>query len=129
VSQRRSKVAGVFAILGALYSVALIVVWSSSQSALTELFATDPFLAGLGTVAGGVASIVLLPHFITSVFGSVLAIVGFFARNDGLVLAAAILFTVALAMFFLSAIVLLPVVVLGFFGYSNQRRLNAGHDS
>jgi len=125
VSQRRSKVAAVFAIFSTLYSVALVVVWSSSQSALTELFATDPFLAGLGTVAGGVASIVLLPHFITAVSGSVLAVLGFLSRNDGLLLAAAILFTVALAMFFLSAVVLVAVVVLGFFGYSNQRRLNA----
>jgi len=124
VSQRRSKVALVFAILGVLYSVGLMVAWSSSQAALTELFTTDLILAGLGTVAGGVASIVLLPHFITSVAGSVLALVGFFSRNEGLLLAAAILFTVALAMFFLSAILLLPAVILGFFGYSNQRRLN-----
>ena len=124
MSQRRSKVALVFAILGVLYSVGLMVAWSSSQAALTELFTTDLILAGLGTVAGGVASIVLLPHFITSVAGSVLALVGFFSRNEGLLLAAAILFTVALAMFFLSAILLLPAVILGFFGYSNQRRLN-----
>jgi len=124
MSHRRSKIALVFAIFGVLYSVGLIVAWSSSQAALTDLFTTDPFLAGLGTVAGGVASIVLLPHFISSLFGSVLAVVGFFSRNDGLLLAAAILFTVALAMFFLSAVFLLPVVILGFFGYANQRRLN-----
>jgi len=124
VSQRRSKIALVFAIFGVVYSVGLMVAWSSSQAALTELFTTDPFLAGLGTVAGGVASIVLLPHFITSVAGSVLALLGFFSRNEGLLLAAAIVFTVALAMFFLSAILLLPVVILGFFGYTNQRRLN-----
>jgi len=124
VSRRRSKVALVFAILGAVYSVAMIVLWSRSQTALTELFETDPFLAGLGTVAGGVASIVLLPHFISSVIGSVLAVLGVMTRNDGLILAAAILFSVALAMFFLSAVVLAAVVVVGFFGYSNQRRLN-----
>ncbi len=125
MSQRRSKIALVFAILGVVYSVGLMVAWSSSQAALTELFTTDPFLAGLGTVAGGVASIVLLPHFITSVAGSVLAVVGFFSRNEGLLLAAAILFTVALAIFFLSAVFLLPAAILGFFGYSNQRRLNS----
>ena len=123
--KRRSKVGLIFAALGTAYSVALMVVWSTSQSALNELFTTDPFLAGLGTVASGVASIVLLPHFLSAVFGSVLAIIGFFTKNDGLFLAAAVLFTVALAMVFLSAIVLLPVVILGFFGYSNQRRLNA----
>jgi hypothetical protein len=125
MSNRRSKAAFVFAVLGTVYTVALIVLWSSSQSALTEMFTTDPFLAGLGTVAGGVASIVLLPHFISTVFASVLAILGFLTRNDGFILAAAILFSVALSLFFLSGLLLLPVVVMGFIGYASQRRLNA----
>jgi hypothetical protein len=125
MSGRRSKVVLVFALLSAVYTVVLSVVWSRAQSALTELFMTDPFLAGLGTVAGGVASIVLLPHFISTVFGSILAVVGFLTRNDGFVLAAAILFSVAVAMFFLSGLILVPVVIMGFIGYANQRRLNA----
>ena len=124
MSGRRSKAVFVFAVLGTVYTVVLIALWSSSQSALTELFMTDPFLAGFGTVAGGVASIVLLPHFISVVFASVLAIVGFLTRNDGFILAAATLFSVAVAMFFLSGLLLLPVVTLGFIGYANQRRLN-----
>ena len=123
---RRSKVVLVFAVLGALYTVVLAVLWSGAQSALTELFLTDPWLAGLGTVAGGVASIVLLPHFISAVFASVLGLVGFFTRNDGFILASAIVFTLAVAMFFLSGFFLVPVVVLGFIGYANQRRLNTG---
>ena len=124
MSGRRSKAVFVFAVLGTVYTVVLIALWSSSQSALTELFMTDPFLAGFGTVAGGVASIVLLPHFISAVFASVLAILGFITRNDGFILAAATLFSVAVAMFFLSGLLLLPVVILGFMGYANQRRLN-----
>ena len=125
MSSRRSKAVFFFALVGLIYSVGMIVTWSLGQSALTDLFTSDPVLAGLGTVAGGVASIVLLPHFISSVIASVLGVVGFFARNEGFVLAAAILFSVALAMFFLSAVILLPVVVLGFVGYANQRRINA----
>ena len=124
MSGRRSKVVLVFALLSIIYTVVLSVLWSSAQSTLTELFETDPWLAGLGTVASGVASIVLLPHFISVVFGSILAVVGFISRNDGFVLAAATLFSVAVAMFFLSGLVLLPVVILGFIGYANQRRLN-----
>jgi len=125
VSHRRSKVVFFFALFGLLYSVGMTVTWSLGQAALTDLFTSDPVLAGLGTVAGGVASIVLLPHFISAVLGSVLGVLGFLARNEGFVLAAATLFSVALAMFFLSAVVLLPVVVLGFVGYANQRRINA----
>ena len=124
MSGRRSKGALVFAALSTAYTVALVVVWWSSQSALTELFATDPFSAGLGTVAGGVASVVLLPHFVSVVFGSVLAVVGFLTRNDGLILAAAVLLSVAVAMFVLSGLLLVPVVIVGFIGYSRQRRLN-----
>ena len=126
MSGRRSTVALFFAVLGALYSVVVTILWSRAQSALTELFLTDPWLAGFGTVAGGVASVVLLPHYISAVFASVLGVVGFFTRNDGFILAAAILFTVAVAMFFLSALVLLPIVIVGFIGYANQRRLNTG---
>jgi len=125
MSSRRSKAVFFFALVGLIYTVVLAVLWTSAQSALTELFETDPWLAGFGTVASGVASIVLLPHFISAVIASVLGVIGFFARNEGFVLAAAILFSVALAMFFLSALVLLPVVVLGFVGYANQRRINA----
>ena len=124
MSGRRSKVVLVFALLSVTYTVVLSVLWSTAQSTLTQLFDTDPWLAGLGTVAGGVASIVLLPHFISTVFGSILAVVGFLTRNDGFVLAAATLLSIAVAMFFLSGVFLLPVVVLGFIGYANQRRLN-----
>ena len=124
MSGRRSKAVLVFAVLSAAYTVVLSVLWSSAQSTLTELFETDPLLAGLGTVAGGLASIVLLPHFISVAFGSILAVVGFLTRNDGFVLAAATLLSVAVAMFFLSGLLLLPVVILGFIGYANQRRLN-----
>lgn len=124
-SNRRSTVVLFFAVLGAAYTVVLAVLWSSAQSALTELFEIDPWLAGLGSVAGGVASVVLLPHFISAVFASVLAIVGFFTRNDGFILASAILFSVAVALFFLSAPILVPVVIVGLMGYANQRRLNA----
>ena len=120
----RSAVVVVFAVLGTAYTAVLAVLWSSAQSALTDLFETDPWLAGLGSVAGGVASIVLLPHFISAVFASVLAVVGFFTRNDGFILAAATLFCVAVAMFFPSGLLLVPVVILGFIGYANQRRMN-----
>ena len=124
MSGRRSKVVLVYALLSVIYTVVLSVLWSNAQSTLTQLFETDPLLAGLGTVAGGLASIVLLPHFISAVFGSILAVVGFVARNDGFVLAAATLFSVAVAMFFLSGLLLLPLLILGFIGYANQRRLN-----
>ena len=124
MSGRRSKVVLVFALLSVIYTVALSILWSNAQSTLTQLFETDPVLAGLGTVAGGLASIVLLPHFISAVFGSILAVVGFLSRNDGFVLASATLFSVAVAMFFLSGLLLLPVVILGFIGHANQRRLN-----
>jgi hypothetical protein len=125
MSSRRSKAVFFFALVGLIYTVVLAVLWTSAQSALTEMFETEPWLAGFGTVASGVASIVLLPHFISAVMASVLGVIGFFTRNEGLVLAAAILFSVALAMFSLSALVLLPVAVLGFVGYANQRRINA----
>jgi hypothetical protein len=124
-SHRRSKVVLFFAVLGAVYTVVVTILWSRAQSALTDLFLSDPLLAGLGTVAGGVASIVLLPHYISAVFASVLAAIGFLTRNEGFILAASTLFCVAVAMFFLSGLLLLPVVILGFIGYANQRRLNA----
>ncbi len=124
MSGRRSKVVLVFALLSVIYTVALSVLWSNAQSTLTQLFETDPFLAGLGTVAGGLASIVLLPHFISAVFGSILAVVGFLTQNDGFVLASATLLSVAVAMFFFAGLLLLPVLILGFIGYANQRRLN-----
>ena len=121
---RRSKVALVFAVLSVVYSVVQAVARTRSQAALTDLFESEPFLAGLGSVAGTVASIALLPHFLSSVAASVLGLVGFVTRNDGLLLAAAIMITVAVVLFFVAALWLVPLVVLGFWGYSRQRRIN-----
>lgn len=122
--RHRSKLVFVFALVSVSYSVIQAVLWSRSQAALTELFETQPVLAGLGTVASGVASIVLLPHFFSSVAASILAVIGFLAKNDGLVLASAVLLTVATALFFVAALWLVPVLVVGFWGYSIQRRIN-----
>ena len=120
--KRRSFAAFLAAAFATVYTVTMMVIWSQGQAALTELFTTNPIVAGFGSVAGGVVSLVLLPHFITSVAGSLLGIIGFVFRNDGLILAAAILYVVSAALFFLSVPFLLPSIVLGFFGYANQRR-------
>jgi predicted branched-subunit amino acid permease len=50
--------------------------------------------------------------------------IGFFARKTSFQLTAAILYAVAAVLFFLYAIFLIPSIILGFIGYSVQKKLN-----
>lgn len=119
VFERRSKAAFFAALLGLAYSIYSIIYWAgvAGQSAASE----DAAVA----IAGGLATILVFPHMLTTVLATIFAIIGFFIRKPGLILTGAILFSVAAVLFLIYAVFLIPSIVLGFVGYSKQKKMNA----
>lgn len=113
--QNRSKAAFIGALLGTAYAVYSVVYWSGANSST----ASDGEAIG-----AALATALVLPHMLITVLAAIFALIGFFTRKAGLTLTGAILFAVAALLFLLYAAFLLPSIVLGFVGYSNQKKLN-----
>jgi len=113
--KNRSKAAFIGALLGTAYAVYSIVYWAGVNSST----ASDGEALG-----AALATAFVFPHMLVTVLGAIFALIGFFTRKAGLTLTGAILFAVAAVLFFLYAAFLIPSIVLGFVGYSNQKKLN-----
>lgn len=115
---RRSKAAFIGAAIGIAYSIYSVAYWLG-------VVGTAATSSDVGESLGaGIATALVLPHVIVTVLATVFAIIGFFVRGKGLILTGAILYSVAAVLFLVYAIFLVPSIVLGFVGYSNQKKLN-----
>ena len=76
-------------------------------------------------IGAGIATLLVLPHMLVTWLGIIFGLVGFFTRKAGFHLTAAILYAVAAVLFILYALFLVPSIVLGFIGYSVQKKINA----
>jgi hypothetical protein len=115
----RSKSAFFAALLATAYIVYSFAYWGGVAGQVGSLDGGEAFGAGLATL-------LVLPHNIIGALGALFGIIGFFNRSAGLILAAAILYSVSAAVFFLYALFLAPSIVLGFIGYSKQKKINKG---
>lgn len=113
---QKSKTAIISGVLGALYSIYLISYFGNT------IFGTNDGAEALG---GAIASAMVMPHLILVVLASIFMLIGAFINKVGFVLTGAILFCVAAAAFFIYAIFLIPMIVLGFIGYSKVRKIRA----
>lgn len=109
----KSKTAIISGILGALYSIYLIVYFGGAMDS------TD----GAEMVGGGIASALVMPHMILVILGSIFMLIGAFINKAGFALTGAILFCVSAAAFIMYAPFVVPMIVLGFIGYSKIRKI------
>jgi cytochrome c oxidase assembly factor CtaG len=117
--ENRSKAAFLAALLATAYAIYSVMYWSGVVGQ-TETLETGE------AIGAGLATLLVLPHTIVTVLGALFGIIAFFTRSPGLILTSAILYSVAAVLFFLYALFLVPSIVLGFVGYSNQKKLNKG---
>jgi hypothetical protein len=115
--ENRSKAAFLAALLATAYSIYSVTYWSGVVGQ------TDSMDAG-EAIGAGLATLLVLPHTIVTVIGALFGVIAFFTRSPGLILTSAILYSVAAVLFFVYALFLVPSIVLGFVGYSNQKKLN-----
>ena len=113
---RRSKAAFFAALIGLLYGIYLISYWSGTLATAED----DAELIG-----AGIATALVLPHMLITWLAVIFGIIGFFNRKAGLLLTAAILYCVGALFFLLYAAFLIPSIVMGFIGYSVQKKINA----
>ncbi|MGL4760713.1 MAG: hypothetical protein ACRCWG_04570 [Sarcina sp.] len=113
---QKSKAAIISGVLGALYSIYLIVHFGGS------MFATNDGAEALG---GAIASVMIMPHLILVILASIFMLIGAFINKVGFVLTGAILFCVGGAAFFLYALFVVPSIVFGFIGYSKVKKIKA----
>lgn len=109
----RSKILFVCAVLATAYVVYLIVYFGGSMG---ELNTSEE-------IGGAMATALVTPHIICMGLGAVFSWIGFFLRKPWGALTGAILYCVGALIFIMYAPLCIPMIVLGFIGFANQRKL------
>lgn len=110
----RSKVLFVANLLATAYAIYLIVYFGGA------ILSSDSTEALAGAVAGTLAT----PHMIMFLIGAIFAWIGFLLKKSWGALVGAILYSVGTLFFLAYAMFGIPLLILGFVGYANQKKLN-----
>ena len=85
--------------------------------------ALTAYLKDADTNGGFMALMLVMPHLIVLIVGVLFGWIGYLSGKKGFALAAAILYSVSAVLAIFNALFLVPAIVLGFVGYSNQKNL------
>lgn len=114
----RSKALFFAGVIGLIYSIILIAYFSDTMTSGSAS----------SQAAGVIATALVTPHMVLCVVGAIFLLLGFFIRKPWAALVGSISFCVAAVVFLMYAIACVPSIVLGFVGYSKQRKINAAVD-
>ena len=112
--KNRSKVLFVGTLLATLYTIYLIIYFNGA------IGSGDTSEA----IGGAIATALVTPHMLMTGLGAVFGWIGFATRKTWGALVGAILYCVAAILFIMYAFFAIPSIVLGFIGYSNQKKIN-----
>ena len=79
---------------------------------------------GTEALSGAIATALVMPHAILLLIGAVFGWIGTLAKKAWAALVAAILYSVAAVMFLAYFMFSVPILILGFIGYANQKKIN-----
>lgn len=79
---------------------------------------------GAEAVGGAIATALVTPHMIMFLIGAIFGWLGFVFKKSWAALVAAILYSVGTLFFLMYVMFGVPILVLGFIGYSKQKKLN-----
>lgn len=74
-------------------------------------------------IGGAIATALVTPHMVVVGIGAIFSWLGFFLKKSWGALVGAILYCVGALLFLVYAIFCIPLIVLGFVGYSKQKKL------
>lgn len=114
--KNRSKLSFFAVVLAGAYAIYLITYMGQANAETTS---------DAEAVGAGLATLLVLPSLLVLLVGVLLGIIGFFNRSAGLHLTAAIIYAAAGLFFILYAAFLIPSIVLGFIGWSQQKKINS----
>ena len=112
--EKRSKVLLIATALATIYAVYLI----------SYFFGETANAEGTEAVGGAIATALVMPHMIMFLIGAVFGWIGVLARKNWAALVGAILYSVGTMFFLMYAMFGVPILILGFIGYSKQKKLN-----
>ena len=112
--QNRSKALFVATALATIYTVYLI----------THFVGGTASSDGAEAVGGAIATALVTPHMALFGIGAVFGWLGFFMKATWSALVAAILYSAGTLFFPLYFMFGVPILVIGFIGYSKQKKLN-----
>ena len=110
----RSKVLFVANVLATLYVIYLVTHFGSAVTA-------DDTAEAIG---GAIATALVTPHMVVTAIGAVFGWLGFFTKKSWGALVAAILYCVGGLLFLMYVMFSVPLLILGFVGYSKQNKIN-----
>lgn len=112
--RKRSIILAISAILAAAYSIYLICYFLGGTAS------ADPAEAA----GSAVATALVTPHTVMFVIGAIFGWLGLLLRKSWAALTGAILYSVGTLLFLLYAMFGVPILILGFIGYANQKKIN-----
>ena len=112
--EKRSKVLFVNSILASVYVIYLLCYFSGTMGDLN-------FAEELG---GAIATALVTPHITVIGVGAVFSWLGFVLKKSWAALVAAILYCVGAFLFIAYIFFCIPLIILGFIGYSKQKKLS-----
>lgn len=110
----RSRILFTSSIIATAYIIYLIVYFYNGMQSNDSAEA----------IGGAIATVLVTPHILMIGLGTIFGWLGFFLRKSGFALVSAILFSVGALIFLMYAPICIPIIVLGFIGYANQKKLN-----
>lgn len=111
--KNRSKALFIGAILSTIYVIYLICYFGGTMGDLNSS----------EEIGGAIATVLVTPHIILMGLGAIFSWLGFFLRKSWGALVGAILYCVGAILFILYALFCIPIIVLGFVGYANQKKM------
>lgn len=111
---KRSKCLIVATVLATAYAIYL----------MTYFFGATAQSDGAEAVGAAVATALVMPHMISFLVGAVFGWIGLFTKMTWAALVAAILYAVGTVLFLAYFMFGVPLLVLGFVGYSKQKQCN-----
>ena len=112
--EKRSKALFAGAFIATIYVVYLVCYFSGAMGNLDSA----------EEVGGAIATALVTPHMVVIGAGAVFAWIGFGTRKTWAALTGAILYCVGALLFVMYALFCIPIIILGFVGYSKQKKIN-----
>lgn len=110
----RSKMLITATVIATAYAIYLI----------SYFFGTTANSEGVEAVGSAIATALVMPHMMMFLIGAVFGWIGVLTRKSWAALVGAILYSVGTLLFLMYAMFGVPILVLGFIGYSKQKKLN-----
>lgn len=127
--KNKSKVLFIFCILSTIYVFFLTYEFVLS-SGIQNCYGENNEIINFGCAISIAVIQVLIPHIILIALGAIISWIGFFIKKSWISLVGTIFYCIgALYLLLLNglrflALISIPLIILGFIGYSNQKKLN-----